>query len=222
MFFCSSLQIHTFTVSLQAAVSVALRLSETPRNISDARLSSTVMLRCTIDTSNSPPGQVQIRRFACRGLNLYPQVVMVQWAKDGTMLGYERSIPGFPRYQMIGNDSHSEYHLRIENVSVNVYTAIITQIHCHRCVWKMMVSTSAKYCRSTITARNRNAPAPLYASSVRTRANNAHRLPLSCDSKGTSSINTFARARHPRAEIKTRSVPLFASFGTLALLREAA
>lgn len=27
----------------------------------------------------------------------------VQWAKDGFLLGPERSLPGFPRYSMIGN-----------------------------------------------------------------------------------------------------------------------
>lgn len=27
----------------------------------------------------------------------------VQWVKDGLLLGPERSLPGFPRYSMIGN-----------------------------------------------------------------------------------------------------------------------
>ncbi|KAF3691793.1 Nephrin Renal glomerulus-specific cell adhesion receptor Precursor [Channa argus] len=39
----------------------------------------------------------------------------VQWVKDGLLLGPQRSLPGFPRYSMIGNPDRGQYHLQIEN-----------------------------------------------------------------------------------------------------------
>uniref|UniRef100_A0A8C6SFY9 NPHS1 adhesion molecule, nephrin n=1 Tax=Neogobius melanostomus TaxID=47308 RepID=A0A8C6SFY9_9GOBI len=42
----------------------------------------------------------------------------VQWVKDGLLLGPERSLPGFPRYTMIGNLRRGQYNLKIENVQL--------------------------------------------------------------------------------------------------------
>ncbi|XP_069161021.1 kin of IRRE-like protein 2, partial [Procambarus clarkii] len=36
-----------------------------------------------------------------------------QWTKDGFALGFERSVPGYPRYQYVGDDSLGEHHLVI-------------------------------------------------------------------------------------------------------------
>ncbi|XP_076060270.1 nephrin-like isoform X4 [Oratosquilla oratoria] len=47
------------------------------------------------------------------------QAGRVQWAKDGFVLGFNRSIPGYPRYEMIGDHSEGEHHLRIQNASLN-------------------------------------------------------------------------------------------------------
>uniref|UniRef100_A0A8C8VJD2 NPHS1 adhesion molecule, nephrin n=1 Tax=Pelusios castaneus TaxID=367368 RepID=A0A8C8VJD2_9SAUR len=38
---------------------------------------------------------------------------VVQWVKDGLLLGPDRNIPGFPRYSMMGDLSKGEHHLRI-------------------------------------------------------------------------------------------------------------
>ncbi|XP_045901253.1 nephrin [Micropterus dolomieu] len=38
----------------------------------------------------------------------------VQWVKDGLLLGHHRSLPGFPRYSMIGNPKRGQHHLKIE------------------------------------------------------------------------------------------------------------
>ncbi|XP_055020059.1 LOW QUALITY PROTEIN: nephrin [Boleophthalmus pectinirostris] len=43
----------------------------------------------------------------------------VQWVKDGLLLGPERSLPGFPRYSMIGNLRRGQYNLQIENVQLD-------------------------------------------------------------------------------------------------------
>ncbi|XP_068097949.1 nephrin [Hyperolius riggenbachi] len=40
---------------------------------------------------------------------------IVQWVKDGLLLGPDPRIPGFPRYSMIGDHQKGEYNLRIEN-----------------------------------------------------------------------------------------------------------
>nr|XP_027194216.1 nephrin-like isoform X2 [Dermatophagoides pteronyssinus] len=52
---------------------------------------STVVLQCVVGNQRGP----------------------VQWAKDGFVLGYDRNIPGFPRYSMIGDASIGVHNLRI-------------------------------------------------------------------------------------------------------------
>ncbi|XP_035019787.2 nephrin [Hippoglossus stenolepis] len=42
----------------------------------------------------------------------------VQWVKDGLLLGLQRSLPGFPRYSMIGNPKRGQYHLQIEKAQL--------------------------------------------------------------------------------------------------------
>ncbi|XP_070691959.1 nephrin [Pempheris klunzingeri] len=42
----------------------------------------------------------------------------VQWVKDGLLLGPQRSLPGFPRYSMIGNPKRGQYHLQIEKAQL--------------------------------------------------------------------------------------------------------
>ncbi|KAM5236329.1 nephrin [Ctenodactylus gundi] len=39
---------------------------------------------------------------------------VVQWAKDGLLLGPNRGIPGFPRYRLEGDPARGEFHLHIE------------------------------------------------------------------------------------------------------------
>jgi hypothetical protein len=42
----------------------------------------------------------------------------VQWTHDGTALGYDRKVPGKPRYSVIWHENENvEYHLKIENVT---------------------------------------------------------------------------------------------------------
>ncbi|XP_059086903.1 synaptogenesis protein syg-2-like [Tigriopus californicus] len=43
----------------------------------------------------------------------------VQWTKDGLTLGYDRSLPGFPRYTVLGHDSNGKFNLQIVNATVN-------------------------------------------------------------------------------------------------------
>ena len=52
---------------------------------------STLLLQCVVGNQRGP----------------------VQWAKDGFVLGYDRSIPGYPRYSMIGDASLGVHNLRI-------------------------------------------------------------------------------------------------------------
>lgn len=56
-----------------------------PRNLT-VRMGATAVLRCEV---LRPSGTVQ-------------------WVKDGLLLGPERSLPGFPRYSMIGNPQRGE------------------------------------------------------------------------------------------------------------------
>uniref|UniRef100_A0A3B5ALY1 NPHS1 adhesion molecule, nephrin n=1 Tax=Stegastes partitus TaxID=144197 RepID=A0A3B5ALY1_9TELE len=66
-----------------------------PRNVT-VRMGATAVLRCEVLRASGT----------------------VQWAKDGLLLGPERSLPGFPRYSMIGNPQRGQYHLQIENAQL--------------------------------------------------------------------------------------------------------
>ncbi|CAN9514347.1 unnamed protein product [Ophioblennius macclurei] len=64
-----------------------------PRNLT-ARMGATAVLRCEVLRASGT----------------------VQWVKNGLLLGPQRSLPGFPRYSMIGNPKRGQYHLQIEKV----------------------------------------------------------------------------------------------------------
>nr|XP_048294384.1 nephrin isoform X2 [Myodes glareolus] len=44
---------------------------------------------------------------------------VVQWAKDGLLLGPNPRIPGFPRYSLEGDPAKGEFHLRIETCDLS-------------------------------------------------------------------------------------------------------
>lgn len=46
------------------------------------------------------------------------QAGAVQWSKDGFVLGFNRSIPGYPRYTMIGDPAQGVHNLRIDNATL--------------------------------------------------------------------------------------------------------
>ncbi|XP_068995911.1 nephrin [Embiotoca jacksoni] len=66
-----------------------------PRNLT-VRMGATAVLRCEVLRASGT----------------------VQWVKDGLLLGPQRSLPGFPRYSMIGNPKRGQYHLQIENAQL--------------------------------------------------------------------------------------------------------
>ncbi|XP_056613688.1 nephrin isoform X1 [Triplophysa dalaica] len=42
----------------------------------------------------------------------------VQWVKDGLLLGPQRTLPGYPRYSMTGDQQKGQYHLQILNITL--------------------------------------------------------------------------------------------------------
>jgi len=50
----------------------------------------------------------------CRVLN---KAGVLQWTRDDFGLGHQRSLDGFPRYQMIGSDEEGDFSLQITNVN---------------------------------------------------------------------------------------------------------
>ncbi|XP_016363163.1 nephrin-like [Sinocyclocheilus anshuiensis] len=42
----------------------------------------------------------------------------VQWVKDGLLLGLQRSLPGYSRYSMTGDQQKGQYHLQILNLNL--------------------------------------------------------------------------------------------------------
>uniref|UniRef100_A0A3Q4HKY9 NPHS1 adhesion molecule, nephrin n=1 Tax=Neolamprologus brichardi TaxID=32507 RepID=A0A3Q4HKY9_NEOBR len=76
-----------------------------PKNLT-VRMGATAVLRCEVLRASG----------------------IVQWAKDGFLLGPERSLPGFPRYSMIGNPERGQYHLQIEDAQLEDDTQYECQV----------------------------------------------------------------------------------------------
>lgn len=73
------------------------KFKKTPKNTS-IKLGDTAVLNCSVSGSHGD----------------------VQWTHDGTALGYDRRVPGKPRYSVIWYENESlEYHLKIENVTMD-------------------------------------------------------------------------------------------------------
>ncbi|XP_051535079.1 nephrin [Myxocyprinus asiaticus] len=66
-----------------------------PRNVT-VRAGSTALLKCEVLRASGA----------------------IQWVKDGLLLGPQRSLPGYPRYSMTGDQQRGQYHLQILNVSL--------------------------------------------------------------------------------------------------------
>ncbi|XP_056300685.1 nephrin [Pseudoliparis swirei] len=76
-----------------------------PRNLT-VRMGATAVLRCEVLRASGT----------------------VQWVKDGLLLGPQRSLPGFPRYSMIGNPKRGHYHLQIEKAQLEDETPYTCQV----------------------------------------------------------------------------------------------
>ncbi|KAH7951075.1 hypothetical protein HPB52_004706 [Rhipicephalus sanguineus] len=62
----------------------------------------------------------------------------VQWSKDGFLLGFDPSIPGFPRYTMIVDNQRGVYNLRITNVQMEdeaEYQCQVGPAHKNHAIW---------------------------------------------------------------------------------------
>lgn len=68
-----------------------------PRNLT-VRMGATAVLRCEVLRASGT----------------------VQWVKDGLLLGPERSLPGFPRYSMIGNPERGK-----QGYSQNMFYSLV-------------------------------------------------------------------------------------------------
>ncbi|XP_054478340.1 nephrin [Anoplopoma fimbria] len=76
-----------------------------PRNLT-VRMGATAVLRCEVLRASGT----------------------VQWVKDGLLLGPQRSLPGFPRYSMIGNPKRGQYHLQIEKAQLEDDSSYTCQV----------------------------------------------------------------------------------------------
>lgn len=82
-FLFSSSFLLFFFMSLGTQAQQAFRTE--PKNLT-VRMGATAVLRCEVLRASGT----------------------VQWAKDGLLLGPQRSLPGFPRYSMIGNPARGK------------------------------------------------------------------------------------------------------------------
>ncbi|XP_042902394.1 nephrin isoform X3 [Parasteatoda tepidariorum] len=68
-----------------------------------------------VKPQNTDVVQGQTVELQCRIGN---QAGSVQWSKDGFVLGFDRMIPGYPRYMMEGSGEDGVHDLRIENAQL--------------------------------------------------------------------------------------------------------
>merc|ERR1719412_1952204 len=84
---------------------------------------STLLIGCTSGQQQFfriPPSDVSaaIGQTTIISCVVGSQAGRVQWTKGGLTLGYDRSIPGIPRYEVLGNDETGNFSLKISNVSL--------------------------------------------------------------------------------------------------------
>ncbi|KAK3863233.1 hypothetical protein Pcinc_030984 [Petrolisthes cinctipes] len=79
----------------QGVVGEAQVFRETPSSV-QVRAGSDVFLKCSVDNQQGK----------------------AQWTKDGFALGFERSVPGYPRYQYAGDGLLGEHHLIIKGITL--------------------------------------------------------------------------------------------------------
>ncbi|KAK1151887.1 nephrin isoform X3 [Acipenser oxyrinchus oxyrinchus] len=90
------------------------------------RLTRALLLLCCIQASRGQqafriqPDNVTLVEGGTGVLQCHVEGVTgaVQWVKDGLLLGPNRSMPGFPRYSMAGDEGKGEFNLQIERVTL--------------------------------------------------------------------------------------------------------
>ncbi|XP_076438508.1 nephrin-like [Babylonia areolata] len=87
-------QVVAALMLLLSAAAGTQRFQERPQNTSVIQ-GQTVVLKCVVEN----------------------RVGKIQWVKDGFALGYDRNIPGYPTYSIIGSDSR-EFNLMIVNTQL--------------------------------------------------------------------------------------------------------
>ncbi|KAL3885782.1 hypothetical protein ACJMK2_025820 [Sinanodonta woodiana] len=79
----------------------------------------TVQVVCVQEFLEKPQNMSVVKgQTAVMKCSVQNRAGLVQWARDGLMLGYDRKIPGYSRYSMIGNNDQ-EYHLQIIDVNLS-------------------------------------------------------------------------------------------------------
>ncbi len=93
--FITLLSIFTLTVTVNSKLVQKFEIK--PKD-TDVKIGQTVILNCSVSGSHGD----------------------VQWTHDGTALGYDRKVPGKPRYSVIWHENeNTEFHLKIENVTMD-------------------------------------------------------------------------------------------------------
>ena len=52
-------------------------------------------------------------------MSLFPKQLLIIWCFFLWFSGFERSIPAFPRYTVVGSEQLGEHHMRIENATLD-------------------------------------------------------------------------------------------------------
>ncbi|XP_050715761.1 nephrin-like [Eriocheir sinensis] len=90
-----SSETHRCLLSSPGAAGQSQAFRERPDSV-QVRAGSDVFLRCAVDHQQGK----------------------AQWTKDGFALGFERNVPGYPRYQYSGEAALGEHHLIIKGITL--------------------------------------------------------------------------------------------------------
>ena len=76
-------------------------------------LSSCFLTTSTMTTMTTMTTTISLLLNHVHQLQVGDQVGSVQWTRDGLTLGYDRDLPGFDRYYVLGNDEAGTYNLQV-------------------------------------------------------------------------------------------------------------
>ena len=87
---------------------------QTPKD-SEVAEGGRAVLACQVPLHPPPHAQPHHHHHLVRQVG--DRVGSVQWTRDGLTLGYDRDLPGFDRYSVLGADEAGTYNLQVSHAN---------------------------------------------------------------------------------------------------------
>ena len=85
---------------------------QTPKD-SEVAEGGRAVLACQVSSSSSIFSSTILTTTITLSCQVGDRVGSVQWTRDGLTLGYDRDLPGFDRYSVLGTDEAGTYNLQV-------------------------------------------------------------------------------------------------------------